>query len=161
MRFEKLQWLFPIAVAIHNAEEAIWMPGWWASLAGQLPLHPPSATEFRSVLFMLTAAAVVVTSLSERNGPGSLWSYLLFGSIIAVLANVFIPHVPATLVFHSYAPGVVTAVVINLPVMSFLALQAVRERWVSGAKALAFGVGVPVALGVAIVGLFASDKIVR
>jgi hypothetical protein len=67
-----------------------------------------------------------------------------------MLVNVFVPHVPATLLFRSYTPGVVTAVLANLPVMSYLALRAVREQWVSGGRAAAFGVGVPVGLGGAI-----------
>ena len=27
MNFDRAQWLFPIAVLLHNGEEAIWMPG--------------------------------------------------------------------------------------------------------------------------------------
>ena len=51
----------------------------------------------------------------------------MFGYIVAMLANVFMPHIPASFVFHSYAPGAVTAVLINLPVMGFLSIRAVRE----------------------------------
>lgn len=28
MNFGNLQWLFPIVVTLHNAEEAIWFPDW-------------------------------------------------------------------------------------------------------------------------------------
>ncbi len=155
MSFQKLQWLFPIAVTLHNGEEAIWMPGWSARHAGQLPMHPPGAVEIRTALIILTVAAIAVTYLSVRKGPQSFWSYLLFGGIVAMLVNVFVPHVPATLLFRSYTPGVVTAVLINLPVMSYLASRAVREQWVSGGRAVAFGLGVPLALGGAILLLMA------
>jgi hypothetical protein len=70
----------------------------------------------------------------------------MFGYIIAMLANVLIPHIPASLVFRSYTPGVVTAVLVNLPVMGFLSVRAVREGWVSGRKAVVFGVTVPLAI---------------
>jgi hypothetical protein len=150
MSFKKLQWLFPIAVTLHNGEEAIWMPGWALRHAGRLPMHPPGALLVRVMLIALVIAAFAVTYLSEREGPRSVWAYLLFGGIVAMLVNVFVPHVPATLSFRSYTPGVVTAVLANLPVMSYLALRAVRERWVSGGRAAAFGVGVPVGLGGAI-----------
>jgi hypothetical protein len=150
MSFKKLQWLFPIAVTLHNGEEAVWMPGWASQHAGRLPMHPPGALLVRVALIALVIAAFAVTYLSEREGPRSVWAYLLFGGIVAMLVNVFVPHVPATLLFRSYTPGVVTAVLANLPVMSYLALRAVRERWVSGGRAAAFGVGVPVGLGGAI-----------
>ena len=69
----------------------------------------------------------MVTYLNERRGKESVWVYLMFGYIVAMLANVFMPHIPASFVFHSYAPGAVTAVLINLPVMGFLSIRAVRE----------------------------------
>jgi Protein of unknown function with HXXEE motif len=69
-----------------------------------------SAGEFRFAVLVLTIAAFGLTYLSSRKGKQSVWSYLLFGYIIAMLVNVFIPHVPATLILRSYTPGVITAV---------------------------------------------------
>jgi len=63
MTFRKLQWLFPIAVTLHNAEEAIWMPRWSAGHAAQLPMHPPGAAEIIAALVVFTAAAFAVTHL--------------------------------------------------------------------------------------------------
>jgi hypothetical protein len=157
MAFEKLQWLFPIAVALHNGEESMTMPAWVAQHAGQLPLpqlvHPPSAGVIRAALLVLTLAAFVVTYLSARKGKQSVWAYLLFGGIVAMLVNVLVPHVPATLVFHGYTPGTVTAVLINLPLMSWLAVRAVREGWVSGGRAWLFGALVPLMVAGIIVAL--------
>jgi len=146
MSFEKLQWLFPIAVTLHNGEEAIWMPRWDVQHAAQLPLHPPGALKIRIALLLFTAAAFAITALSQRKGKESIWAYLLFGSIVTLLVNVAVPHVPAALIFRGYAPGVVTAVLINLPLMTYLAMRAVRDDWVRGAKAVAFAVGVPLFL---------------
>ena len=151
MTFRKLQWLFPIAVTLHNAEEAIWMPGWRAPLLGDVVGRPPGSAEIRAALVVFTLAAFAVTYLSARRGPESIWAYLTFGYIVAMLANVFVPHVPAAVVFRGYAPGVATAVLINFPVMSILAIRMLRERWVSGWRAVVFGVGVPLVLGGAIV----------
>lgn len=150
MSFERLQWLFPIAVTLHNGEEAMWMPPWDARHAAALPVHPPGAEVIRLALFALTVGAFVVTYLSARKGPQSFWAYLLFGSIVTVLVNVLVPHVPAAIAFRGYAPGVVTAVVINLPVMSWLTIRAIRDGWVTGWRAVASGVALPVLLGAAI-----------
>jgi hypothetical protein len=56
------------------------------------------------------------------------------------------------LVFGESTPGIVTAVLINLPIMSILLFQAVREQRVSGTKAIACALLVPLAIGVAIFG---------
>jgi len=154
MPFRKLQWMFPIAVTLHNGEEGIWMPGWAARHAVQLPVQPPSAAEIRFALLVLTVAAWLVTYLSDRKGRESTWAYLVFGGAVAMFVNVFVPHVPATVIFRSYTPGVVTAVLVNLPVMTFIAAGMVRERWVSGWKAAGFAVGLPVALAGMIATLF-------
>jgi uncharacterized membrane protein len=113
--------------------------------AQEVPLQPDPGA-FRFAVALLTVAAFVITYLSGRKGKETVWAYLLFGYIVAMLANVFIPHIPASLILRSYTPGVVTAVLINLPVMSFLAIRAVRERWVSGRKAVMFGIAVPLAI---------------
>jgi hypothetical protein len=159
MTFRKLQWFFPIAVTLHNAEEAIWMPHGSAGHATQLPVHPPGAAEIIAALVVFTAAAFAVTYLSVLRGPESIWAYLSFGYIVALLANVFVPHVPAAIVFHGYAPGLVTAVLINLPVMSILVIRMLREEWVHGWKMALFGIGVALMLGGVILAWLAGQII--
>jgi hypothetical protein len=154
MTFQKLQWLFPIAVTLHNGEEAFSIPKWVSAHGAQVPLHPNAAKLWLGWL-ALTGVSFVVTYLSARKGKGTVWAYLLFGYVAAMLANVFIPHIPATLIFGEYTPGVVTAVLVNLPVMSLLLFRAVREQWVSGMKALGYALLVPLATGGAILALLA------
>ena len=157
MSFRKTQWLFPAAAVLHNGEEAIWMPGWDQRHGVQLPVHP-GAAEIRIALAILTVAAFAVTYCSQRRGPQSVWAHLMFGGMVAMLVNVFVPHVPAAIAFREYTPGVVTAVLINLPVMSMLVVQAVREEWVGGWKALVFGAGVPLTLAAMILALFRMSR---
>jgi hypothetical protein len=143
--FHKLQWLFPFAVTAHNLEEAIWLPGIVAAHRTQLPwIFAPG--EFRFGVAVLTIAAWVVTYLSWRTGRERIWAYLLFGYMIAMFVNVFVPHVIAAIMFGGYAPGLITAVVVNLPVMALLSRRAVEDRYVSGSKAVAFAIGVPVGI---------------
>jgi hypothetical protein len=61
-----------------------------------------------------------------------------------MLANVFLPHIPISIAVHGYTPGLVTAVVLNLPLLSLLLRQALRERYVSGWKAAAYWVAIPI-----------------
>src|ERR1022692_2471925 len=104
--FRQLQWLFPIAITTHNLEEAIWLPGFVAAHGSELPWTVEPA-EFRFALAVLTAAAWIVTYLNWRTGPQSVWAYLLFGYIVAMLVNVVVPHIPAAIIFRAYVPGVI------------------------------------------------------
>jgi hypothetical protein len=90
MPLHKLQWFFPIAVTLHNCEEAIWMPKWVSRHAAQLPLQLPGTKELRFALVVLTLAAFAVTYLSDRKGEQSIGAYLMFGYVVAMLVNVFV-----------------------------------------------------------------------
>lgn len=155
--FARLQWLFPIAITVHNLEEAIWLPAFVAAHRTEVPWIVDSG-QFRFALVVLTVAAWIVTYGSWRKGPKTLWAYLTFGSIIAMLVNVFVPHLPAAIMFRGYAPGVVTAVLFNLPVMTFLSVRAIKERYVSGRKAVAFAIGVPLGVVASVPALFALGR---
>jgi hypothetical protein len=68
--------------------------------------------------------------------------FLLLGVQVMMLVNVF-AHTGMAILIGGYAPGVVTAIAINLPFSIYLLRRAIRERWVSGrAMALIVAVGV-------------------
>ena len=139
MSFQHLQWLFPIVVTLHNAEEAIWLPGW--SRRAVLWRRPVSPGSFRFAVLVLTIVVFAITWLSAISGKQTVWTYLAFGCMAVTLANVLIPHVALTVALRSYMPGVATAVALNLPVLSLLVMLAIREGYVSGWKAVACSVG--------------------
>ena len=149
MSFRNLEWLFPVVLTLHNAEEAVWLPG-WAKRVGRWHLGYMSTTgpgkispgAFRFLVAAITVLAFAVTWLSVQSGKQTVWTYLAFGYMVTVLANVLIPHVAASVALRSYVPGVVTAVVLNLPVLSLLVALALRQGYVSGWKAVAYSAGV-------------------
>jgi hypothetical protein len=152
MSFRNLQWLFPIVVALHNAEEAIWFPEWSKRMGLWHASFAPAA--FRFAATVLTVLAFVANYLSVRTGMQTVWTYLAFGYMVAMLGNALVPHVAVTLARRSYVPGVVTGVVLNLPVLSILVVLAVREGYVSGWKAVEYAVGVSATLLLSIPVLF-------
>jgi hypothetical protein len=156
LSFRNLQWLFPIVVTLHNAEEAIWLPGW--SKRAVLWRSPVTPGSFRFTVVVLTVLAFAVTGLSAGSGKQTVWTYLAFGYIAAVLANVLIPHLALTVALRSYMPGIATAVALNLPVLSLLVVLAIREGYVSGWKAAAYSVGVAGILLASIQILFKTGK---
>jgi hypothetical protein len=159
MSFQSLEWLFPVVITIHNAEEAIWLPGW--SKRAVLWHRPVTPGSFRFAAGVLTVLAYAITWLSIGSGKQTVWTYLAFGCIAVTLANVLIPHVAATVALRNYMPGLATAVLLNLPVLSLLAVMALREGYVSGWKSVAFCVGVSGALVASIPALFKLGKILH
>ena len=140
MNFGNLQWLFPIVLTLHNAEEAIWFPD-WTKRAG--PWHAFVAPGvFRFAVAAFTILAFGITWLSAISGKQTAWTYLTFGYMVAVLANVLIPHVVVSVVTRRYMPGVATGVALNLPTLSLLVVLALREGYVSGWEAAAYSAGV-------------------
>ena len=67
---------------------------------------------------------MVRSYLTWRTGKKTIWAYLEFGYLVAMRMNVLVPHLPSVFVFRRYVPGVVTAVILNLPVLTFLATTA-------------------------------------
>ncbi len=128
MTFETSIWLFPLAITIHNIEEALWLPQ-WSRGAGRFH-HPVGAFEFRFAVAVLTALAWIVTGLAATGGRGSGGVYLLCSYCFAMLINVFIPHFAAAIALKRYAPGLATALVINLPVTAWLLVQALRQGYI-------------------------------
>lgn len=156
MGFRNIEWLFPIVVALHNAEEAIWLPG-WARRVGFWKT-PVSPGVFRFAVALLTVLVFAMTWLSTASGKQSVWTYLTFGSMVVTLANVLAPHVALTVARRSYMPGVATAVLLNLPVLSWLVAMALREGYVSGAKTAAYSAGVAVLLVMLIPAIFRMGR---
>lgn len=97
-----LFWLFPLAFAIHNVEEALWLPAWSKS-AGRF--HKPVGTfEFVFAAVVLTDLSAVVTILSGSSGKQGQATYLFFAFNFMMLLNVFFPHLAATAVLKKYLP---------------------------------------------------------
>jgi len=134
---------FPIALTMHNLEAAIWFPA-WSQHAGFWE-RPVGATEFRIAAVLLTILALAITFWSIRSRHESLATYALAGFLFAILLNVIF-HVVATVGLREYAPGVVTGVLINLPVMGYLLRRMFQDKWVSWPKALGALIVVPLAL---------------
>lgn len=133
--------MLPIAVTIHDLEEAVWFPAWSLSAgAWQGPVDPG---QFRVAVAMFTGLVWVVTYASVRGGRESLGAYLMSGTALTMLLNVFFPHLGATVFQRAYAPGVVTAVLLNLPVTLYLLRRAFEERHVSKTRFAVAAVTLP------------------
>lgn len=134
MNYDRLLWLLPAAVTLHMIEEMIWLPA-WSQTAGSwhIPVSPAQFAFASIVLLLLTYA---LTAVAVRAGRGSAAVYLAAGLALTLLLNVYFPHVGSTIDLGRYGPGVVTAVLINLPLMPYLIWRGVRDGYLNGRRFL-------------------------
>ena len=99
---------------------------------------------FYVALVIATVVPIVVVAVATAGSYGRFraWAVVFVQSLF--LVNVLIPHVPAAIVLGGYAPGLVTAVGLQLPFSVYFIRRSVREGVVSNAgAALALGAAVP------------------
>lgn len=140
MTFRSLQLLFPVLVGLHNAEEAILLPRWRHRSGPWFRGTTPGTLRF--ALAVYTALAIAVTVLSAVAGGRTLWANITFGFIVAMLMNALVPHIAVSIANRTLMPGVFTAAALNLPILSFLALLAIRQGYVAPRDAIVFSIAV-------------------
>ena len=144
-----------LTLVLHTIEEYATFPELLSSRDAGLPewLHPNkflhNAHELRIALVIATVLPLVMIAWAIlRPGKGLLISALLLESILLVNAAW---HVLAAMVRHGYAPGVVTAVLINLPFGVYVLRRAVKEQWI-GTRTAGLLIGIALVLHVVAVG---------
>ena len=110
---DPLIFLFPLAITLHNIEEAIWLPKWSGHAAR---FHRPvGAFEFRFAVLAVTLLAYAAT-LAFWLCPGTdIFRWALYGFTGAMMLNSLFPHLAATIVLKRYAPGTATGLLLNIP----------------------------------------------
>lgn len=116
--------LLAAALSLHDLEEALAYPLLRPRIVELWPSAPPAEA------FWISLAAVtvggIVLALWAGSGRSAGGKALALRAIAWVLlVNVIVPHAPAAFVLGGYAPGVVTAVAVNLPAC-LLALRLLR-----------------------------------
>ncbi|MGE5246345.1 MAG: HXXEE domain-containing protein [Betaproteobacteria bacterium] len=128
--------LVPILLTLHNVEEAMTFGPWLPLVQARAPvllqlwINEVSLKGLPMALVVATAVpwAVAVWAASRPSYGIAIWSLLLVQAV--VLVNVFW-HLGAAVVLQGYAPGLLTAVMFNLPFSVYLFRRAVRDRWCS------------------------------
>jgi len=142
-------WMVPVLTTVHNIEEVLFMPfvierrnsSIPAFLGGLLP--PVTYAQFVLAVSVATAVPYLIASFSNTGRQGGAGVTLLVSIQAMMLVNVF-AHLSFAVMMGGYAPGVVTAVAVELPFSISMLRRAVRERWVSGrAMVLLIAIGLP------------------
>jgi hypothetical protein len=128
-------WLVPLFLALHNTEEALFFPRYLPFVLSRVPagwqaLAAPLTTgQVWIALAIVTAAALAIAWWVDRRPDSRVALWLLLLIQAAMLLNAVWHAAAAVVLFNGYAPGVVTALLINLPFSIYLLRRASRERW--------------------------------
>lgn len=139
MSHSRVLWLVPILLALHNAEEAIFFPRYLPFVLARLPsgwqavAGPVTSGQVWLALAAVTAIAFGVAAWAHRrpDSRAAVWILLLIQA--TMLVNASWHAAAAVILFGGYAPGLVTALLLNLPFSIYLLRRARREGWVSRA----------------------------
>lgn len=117
--------LFPIAVTIHNIEEAIWLPAWSKSAA---KFHQPmDKAVFRFAVIVITVMAYLVTALYILIPENPIVQCCFVGFVGSMIINAFFPHLAATVYLKKYCPGTVTGLLLILPSNLFILSRVIND----------------------------------
>lgn len=134
MAFRKLMWLTPILVVFHNIEEYLTMTAFLTAHGLEIPAGlskytAEMAEHFSAALVIVTVMIFLITyigSISKVNSAGRL---LFFFTQVLLLLNA-VQHIFGSIWLRAYTPGVITAIGLYLPVLSYLIIQAFRQDYV-------------------------------
>ena len=113
--------LLTAGFVLHNAEEALTMP----TQLGVSPvslLQLPTYNQFLLSVAILTIVAIFAYIAAMRTKNGKTYLFISTAIAAALLFNVFVPHLAAAILTLKYTPGLITAVLLNLP-LSILLLK--------------------------------------
>ena len=111
--------LISLTLVLHNTEESLAFPAFFASAGGRLGQWFPAAGLARTsrrprALLWATVLPLLVMAAAFVTGSHALLVAALF--IETVLLVNAVGHSLTALLLGSYAPGLITSIVINLPV---------------------------------------------
>lgn len=126
MSFLTAIWLLPVAVALHEAEE--WnILGWYQRNFVNLPAKTHAS--IRTFLVFLTLLGFLWTALATLPNNPRLAAFVFLPFAAGAFLNA-LQHLFYTLSFRQYAPGVITSVVLYLPIVGYLTARAMEENLV-------------------------------
>jgi hypothetical protein len=109
---------FCLAITLHNLEEALWLPRW--SQMGSSLQKAVTPDEFHFAVFIITALAYVISFLYLSFPKTNIIKWAFIGFLGSMVFNAIFPHLIATIFMKTYAPGLVTALLLNIPINSVI-----------------------------------------
>lgn len=117
-------WLFPVAVMLHELEEWNIMEWYQRNFVNVLPMSNKAA--HRGLVFV-GLSSLLWTAVSVALGNPTITVCAMLFHITGFFQNA-LQHIYWSFYFRQYAPGVITSVLLLVPISSYLATRAVLEH---------------------------------
>ena len=137
LSYRSLQRMLALVIALHNTEEGItageYLPR-VREIIERVPalrergLLPPSLPRLYLALIIVTVVPALVLGWATTGRDSSVKREVVAVIAAALLLNVFLPHISAMIVLRGYAPGGLTALVVNLPFCVYLFRRSLIEQ---------------------------------
>ncbi|ATP40438.1 HXXEE domain-containing protein [Solibacillus sp. R5-41] len=123
---EHLIIFFCFAITLHNIEEAIWLPQWSQKPSKfQMAVTP---SEFHFAVIIITILAYL-SAFSYLYFPESdLAKWIFIGFLGSMVFNAIFPHLIATILLKTYAPGLLTGLLLNIPINSLIIYELLENH---------------------------------
>jgi len=118
--------IFLLGFTLHNLEEAIWLPKW--SKYARKFHEPVETNQFIFAVIVVTIIGYILTALDLLIGDsGNFVNYIYLGFVGMMGINSVFPHLVSTIVLKKYAPGLITALFLNLPFSLILIIGHIKN----------------------------------
>jgi ABC-type uncharacterized transport system permease subunit len=115
-----LVWLFVPAYIVHLAEEwSAGFPSWVRNVVGR-PLPEAAFLIINGVALVVMVAAIRAATRAERHG----WTAIAIATVMLVNAAL---HAAGTVLTGTYSPGLISAVVVYVPLGSLVMMRALDQ----------------------------------
>ena len=111
--------LLTAAFIVHNLEEAVSMYLQPAESPVSF-IHPPTYSQFLLALSILTIAAITLYVVAMKSDSDKKYLFISTAFAVALLFNVFVPHVFIAVYTLKYTAGLLSALLLNLPLSLIL-----------------------------------------
>ncbi|MCO7127206.1 HXXEE domain-containing protein [Sporolactobacillus shoreicorticis] len=123
--------LFLLAFFLHNAEEAVWLVRASAQPLKMKRRPRPTQDQFLFAVLFVTAVAVLITALYLFYPDQWFLKYAYFGYVGAMILNVLLVHLSSTIIEKKYSPGLMTGLLLLVPVNGLLIINAFQSQLLS------------------------------
>ncbi len=124
--FIPIKLLFLLGFTLHNLEESVWLPEW--SKHAKTFHEPVERNQFIFAVIIITTIGYLLTFANILfDQPGNIASYIYLGFIGMMGFNAIFPHLIATVILKRYAPGLLTGILLNLPIACTIIIHYLRQ----------------------------------
>lgn len=110
-----LKIIFLLGFTLHNLEEAIWLPEWTKYAKNYHQQVTRNQFVFAVIIITIIGYIITVLDIVYAN-IGDFINYIYLGFIGMMAVNTIFPHLISTIALKKYTPGLITALLLNLPI---------------------------------------------